>query len=215
MRRDLVGALAMGLLCACSGAGANEADTGARASDTSDTTQDTSDTDTGAPSFARLRLSGGLELVDGQVSGGTVIYTLYEASGSEVSCMQEHLISAASELPSTEPEWVIHWSELSLAESDAGCGVTLPLELRVGLGTLYPEVVPLLDKYGVANAKEALQGFYAALPTPLGEGLEGEVFAMGYAGTSAALAGEGQALEEGPFPDGLYLIESVYFLQLP
>ena len=215
MKREFLSVVALACLCACTGAGMNAEDTGARGWDSADTANDTSDTDTGAPDFARVRLSGGLEIVDGQVSSGTVIYTLYEASGTEVSCVQEHIVATTSELATTEPEWVISWSELSLMEAEGGCGVSLPLELRVGLGALYPEVVPLLDKYGVADSKESLQGFYAALPLPLGKGLDGEVLAMGYGGTSAALAGEGEAVTEGPFPDGLYLIESVYFLQLP
>jgi hypothetical protein len=215
MNRERISAGALVFLCACSGLPGSEEDTGARVSDTADSAEDTSETDTSAPDFARVRLSGGLDMVNGGVAGGTVLYTLYEASGTEVSCVQEHVISAAVELESTEPDWVIQWSELTLDVADPGCGVSLPLEMRVGLGGLYPEVVPLLDKYGVGESKDSLQGFYASIPAPFGDGLEGEVLAMGYGGTSAALAGEGVALTEAPFPDGLYLFESVYFLQLP
>ena len=215
MNRELLSVVALACLCACSVGGLNAEDTGGRGTDTTDSAQDTSDSDTAAPDFARVRLSGGLEIVDGQVAGGTMMYTLYEASGTEVSCTQEHSVASAAELASTEPEWVISWSELSLLDAESGCGVSLPLEMRVGLGALYYEVVPLLEKYGVADAKDSLQGFYVALPQPLGKGLEGEVYAMGYGGTSAALAGEGEAVTEGPFPDGFYLVESVYFLQLP
>ncbi|MFT5586384.1 MAG: hypothetical protein ACI9VR_003982 [Cognaticolwellia sp.] len=215
MNRKLLGAGILLSLCACGVYSANESDTAVGSTDYGDTNRDTSDTDTGAAGFARVRLSGGLEVVDGKVDGGTVVYTLYQASDTDVSCTQEHVISTAVGLESTEPDWVIQWSELTLAAAEPACGVSLPMEMRLGLGALYPEIVPLLDKYGVGDARESLQGFYAAFPQPFGEGLDGEVLAMGYGGTSAALAGEGEALTEGPFPDGLYLIESVYFLQLP
>ena len=215
MNRKLFSAGVLVFLCACSSPAGKDEDSEVWGTGMADTGRDTYDTDTGAPDFARVRLSGGLELVDGQVGGGTVIYTLYQASGAEIFCTQEHAISDAVDLESTEPDWVIQWSELSLAVAEPDCGVSLPLEMRLGLGPLYPEVVPLLDKYGVGDAKDSLQGFYGTFPEPFGEGLDGEVLAMGFGGTSAALAGEGQALSEGPFPDGLYLIESVYFLQLP
>lgn len=215
MKRELLSATGLAFLCACSAGAGNTSDTGNRGTDSWDPVDDTSTIDTATPDFARLRLSGALELVDGQITTGTVFYTLHEAGETEMSCTQEHRVATASQLASTEPDWVMHWAELSLQETEVGCGVSLPLEMRVGLGKLYYEVVPLLDKYGVAESKDSLQGFYAALPAPLGKGLDGEVFAMGYGGTSAALAGEGEAQDEAPFPDGLYLIESVYFLQLP
>ncbi len=215
MNRELFSAGLLVVLCACSSTAGRGEEPGIRGTGVADTARDTSDTGIGESDFARVRLSGGLELVDGQVGGGTVIYTLYQASGAEIFCTQEHAISDAVELESTEPDWVIQWSELSLAVAEPACGVSLPMEMRLGLGPLYPEIVPLLDKYGLGDAKDSLQGFYGTFPEPFGEGLDGEVLAMGFGGTSAALAGEGQALSEGPFPDGLYLIESVYFLQLP
>ncbi len=215
MNRELFSAGLLVLCCACSSTANRGEEPGGSGTGFADSAGDTYDTDTGASGFARVRLSGGLELLDGQVGGGTVIFTLYQASGAEISCTQEHVISDAVELESTEPDWVIQWSELSLAEAEPTCGIGLPLEMRLGLGTLYPEVVPLLDKYGLGDSKDSLQGFYGTFPEPFGEGLDGEVLAMGFGGTSAALAGEGEALSEGPFPDGLYLIESVYFLQLP
>lgn len=215
MRLDYWTALALSVMCGCSNmnmgtsdTAGGEADTGV--SDTGDPTDDTA-----SPDYARVRLSGGVELVDGQFTEGTLIYTLYQDSGSEVICTQDHVIAQASEMASTEPEWVYHWAELILSESEVDCGVALPTQLRFGLGGLYPEVVPLLEKYDVAESEASLQGFYAAFPEPLGKGLDGEVFAMGYAGTAAAIAGEGTAFTEGPFPDGLYLFEAVYFLQLP
>lgn len=215
MRLEYWTALALAVSCGCSGMNEGASDTAGGESDTGVVDTGDSTDDTASPDYARVRMSGGVELVDGQFTEGTLIYTLYEASGTEVTCTQDHAIAQAKDLASTEPEWVYHWAELTLSESSADCGVALPTELRFGLGGLYPEVVPLLEKYEVADSQASLQGFYAALPEPLGKGLSGEIFAMGYAGTAAAIAGEGTALTEAPFPDGLYLFEAVYFLQIP
>lgn len=215
MRLEYWTALALAVACGCSGMNAGAEDLEVQESDTGRVDTDDPTDDTGAPDFSRVRLSGGVDVVDGQFTGGTLIYTLYEADGSEVLCTQDHGIAEANALTSTEPEWIYQWAELSLSAPGAECGVELPTQLRFGLGGLYPEVVPLLEKYQVADSQGALQGFYGAFPEPLGKGLDGEIFAMGYAGTAAAIAGEGEALTDGPFPDGLYLFEAVYFLQLP
>lgn len=214
MRRVYWLAAGLAMACACSISGNTEDSAGATDDSATEDIDETGE-DTASPDFGRVRVSGGVRLADGQVVEGTVVYTLYESAESEESCTQDHALAEVRDLATTEPDWVYHWAELTLLEAAAPCGVDLPLELRFGLGGLYPEIVPLLDKYGVAESKGALQGFYAAFPEPLGEGLEGEVYAMGYAGTAAAIAGEGEALSEAPFPDGLYLFEAVYFLQLP
>ena len=106
MNRELFSAGLLVVLCACSSTAGRGEEPGIRGTGVADTARDTSDTGIGESDFARVRLSGGLELVDGQVGGGTVIYTLYQASGAEIFCTQEHAISDAVELESTEPDWV-------------------------------------------------------------------------------------------------------------
>ena len=211
MKRAACTSLLMAFAVACTPRGV--ADTAAQADDTSFAVDDSGTDDTSQPEPERFRVLGTLTVQDGEYAAAEVQYRLLADDGTEI-CTQTHAAETVTMALSPEPEWVFDWARLDLADTDEWCQASLPSSLGVGLGLLYTEVVPHLEASGVAEVQSSLQGFYASFEQPWSDGIEQSTLAMGYAGTEQALAGEIQAAESGPLPDGVYSFRSVFTLTL-
>jgi hypothetical protein len=96
------------------------------------------------------------------------------------------------------------WWELPVVADDA-CA-TLPESISLGIGTLDADVRARLGTVDHEDVADSLYGAYLRV-----EG--GEVWAFGYAGTDADLAGDAPA--EDPPGDGTYALAPLYLAELP
>jgi len=208
-----IGLLAALAACSSNAVG-NTSDTAASADDTGEPHPDSDSGDTASPEPSWFGLDAVLLLENGVFSSVTVSHRIYSEDPAEgVICSSEREVSEITPLDTPDP-LVWHWLELVTEEDDGLCQASemVPLRFRLGLGDLYPDLVPALAE--VEAEPENMYGSYAALDAPSGDGLEGTAYAFGYAGTVANRTGEAAALEEGPLPDGAYAVTAWYLFAL-
>lgn len=152
---------------------------------------------------------------DGRVVDATLSHRVFAEEPSDGPiCTSDRAATEIVPLEEAPDPIVWHWVEVvtDLDGGDCTASAAVPARVRLGLGGLYPDVVP-----GVADAgyeAKNMYGAYAALDAPAGDGIEGTTYAYGYAGSVANRAGEEAAVEEGPLPDGAYIVSAWYLFRL-
>lgn len=96
------------------------------------------------------------------------------------------------------------WWEIPVAPATETCA-ELPPTLRVGIGSMHPDVRARLGSVGQDGVAESLYAAYMVHA--------GSVAAFGYAGTATDMLGDDTALL--PVPDGLYRLAPLYLVPLP
>ena len=111
---------------------------------------------------------------------------------------------------------VYTWLQLDLAGDLGACSGAerVPRTMMLGLGELYDPIVPGVEQHGLGEVKDSLYGAYASFDAPVGDGLTGTTYAYGYAGTEDDRLGTTPAVDDGPLPDGRYLVTAWYLFEL-
>jgi hypothetical protein len=183
-----------------------DADTGLNASAT-DTAADSSGTDSGPPLpevtwrgwDGRVVIAGGEWILDGKEP--TSLAMGVWATDALVCVAHPGVVTATTaDLPDAS---VIAWWTVTLDEEpDVDCPYEHPSTLSLGFGELQPALLPAAAEAGIDPS--ALFGWYLQED-------EGDIWAIGVAGTDAQFAGEPAELTDG-LPDGAYQLTGLYLL---
>lgn len=204
MTRSLaqLAAVATALLLALGCSASTEADDGAL----SDT--DVSEMDTVAPVRSDTApevepgywyLSGAWTLTGGALEASPTVSLRYVPDDGDV-CLQSATVTATARTPT---EGHLAW-DVTLDVPVDPCAWPGPVAWVVEWGASDPALNAAADRAALSVATS--QGLY------LSEG--GTPLLVGLVGTSEQLAGEGAALTEAPYPDGLYLLRGLYGLRV-
>ena len=213
------GVVAVSLLVACSSGmdkaqGVDDADAEDDAwdEDAGGGSFDTGATDDAEPGFSWWRLDADIVIAGGDVdpAESTLNASLLDASGVELCVLEgaQEVVTPSLTLPD---ELIVAWWTLGGIAWSGDCaepGGTelLPDTLSLGVGSLHPEIVAVLDSMPEATggAAGALNGAYAQFR-------DGEtIYVFGAVGPAGAWAGEGAVAESAPLVDGTWELRGAY-----
>lgn len=148
---------------------------------------------------ATYGLAAGVPVADG--ASLSVVYA--DSTSGDIACSAA--LDPAGLVAGESPDEAIWaWWEGPVTTLDSACE-GLPDTLGLGIGELHPDVRARVGADGLDDVADSLFGAYVRVN---GE----DLWAFGYAGTAADLAGDDPAAS--PPPDGTYTLTALYLLPL-
>jgi hypothetical protein len=153
------------------------------------------------------RLSAGLLLQDGSPvpKDSTLLVELLTEDGESL-CVQELTIEVVEPIEAPS-ELIMSWWGLTPTPLKQFCGVydtPLPDSLRIGVGSMHPEILAAIGAISAIEDPTLLNAAYATISD------DGPLLVYGVAGTPEAYEGLGEVVVEAPIPDGLWNLKPVY-----
>lgn len=178
-----------------------EGDTGHAGGDGAEFLDDT-------PTFWKLWFS--VDVVDSRIDvlSSELSMTLLGPDGAEL-CSASGAVDAVVERDDLPTEELVVWWEVTASAwagscVDAGVTIPMPSPQLLGVGSMHPEVIAVMQSVADlgAGAESSLNAAYASL--------DGTVVVYGLAGPTGAFQGEGSPASEAPLSDGHWELRPLY-----
>ena len=123
-------------------------------------------------------------------------------------CRESVSISSVTRSSSLPDPAVLVWWQIDRGEFSGDCvdvAQPLPASVYVGVGAVHPEIEAVMGVVEeAAGVEDRLNGAYASLDTGV------TTYVYGLAGTEAAWAGTGDALDSAQLSDETWLVRAIY-----